>query len=834
MNIPGIWENWRATKIEAAYKNVLEQNNSIYKMQVSDLGFKTDPMPQAAANIWIAWNQAQWSVPNAALPTDFSLLVFGDNDPTTFPGLDANGNPTENGAVGITKISDLRENFAMATPILSKSDGLEIGALHWNNHVYNSAISTAAVKAAYANPIIPNDTPYFNLTTFKGKVPAGDTIVTMNGKQFLKVRLNGWNTQFPIAPVTFTKGTQVSFTYKYDKDTTSYSNTNVLAFVQFMVDEYANDGYSDVIDNPIKDTLTTLKANTTPNTYNMLQLAAQYESGGWPAINGGILYIGQMQFNTPFSLTDFTGDVPAGDTIVTVNGQQFLKVRLNAWNTTFPIAPIALKANDTISFSYRIDKDTSTYVGQSLAFFQLFDTKNVGTVTTDNPYSNTLVTKTLTAGRVDTMLSIQLADQSETRGWPALAGPIMYLGKFNLSSLSFQQTSIVAGSNNAAIVGNTIEIPVSTSQLQTTDSIISYQFVLNYDGTKLEYLSCDLSGTIASGGTINVNSGQTGKLNIGYMNSTPISGNGAIANIKFKVISQGNSTLSISNFLYNVYSINNITNGSVSTISLLGDVDLNGYVQAYDAALVLQYSVGIDPMPSVAPLPWEPWRIATADVDGVSGITANDASLILQKSIGLITKFPVENTKKSGQINNADVVINVENNFIVFYSQGSLFGLNVNADNSNNILGTPVLLDSSLMEVFNNKNYAIGVATAYPPADNTAFMKIPYNNIGSVTFNMVINTVSKSETVSIATGISKLSNSSISIYPNPASGEINVKSAVLIQKLEIYDLEGKLIELKNVNAYTSKLQMDGYNDGIYMLKLYTVNGISNNKLVIKK
>jgi hypothetical protein len=119
-------------------------------MQVSDLGFKTYPLPKAAADVYIQWNEAQYSIPGAVLPTDYSMIMFGDEDPTTFPGFDtfgASGKPTENGVRGITKISDLRENFAMATPILSKSDGLEIGALHWNDQVYNSQISLAAIKA---------------------------------------------------------------------------------------------------------------------------------------------------------------------------------------------------------------------------------------------------------------------------------------------------------------------------------------------------------------------------------------------------------------------------------------------------------------------------------------------------------------------------------------------------------------------------------------------------------------------------------------------------------------------------------------------------------------
>ncbi|MCF7919866.1 MAG: hypothetical protein K9N06_08130 [Candidatus Cloacimonetes bacterium] len=71
-----------------------------------------------------------------------------------------------------------------------------------------------------------------------------------------------------------------------------------------------------------------------------------------------------------------------------------------------------------------------------------------------------------------------------------------------------------------------------------------------------------------------------------------------------------------------------------------GDIDDNGAVEAFDAALVLQYFVGFNP--PAAPLPWQIWRQLRADVDGNSNIEAYDASLIQQYSVGLINTFPVE------------------------------------------------------------------------------------------------------------------------------------------------------------------------------------------------
>jgi len=78
---------------------------------------------------------------------------------------------------------------------------------------------------------------------------------------------------------------------------------------------------------------------------------------------------------------------------------------------------------------------------------------------------------------------------------------------------------------------------------------------------------------------------------------------------------------------------------------IYGDVDANGVVEAFDASIVLQYFVGIDPG-AIAPLPWEDLRITRSDVDGNGVVEAYDGSLILQYFVGIINQFPVEQERK--------------------------------------------------------------------------------------------------------------------------------------------------------------------------------------------
>ena len=65
---------------------------------------------------------------------------------------------------------------------------------------------------------------------------------------------------------------------------------------------------------------------------------------------------------------------------------------------------------------------------------------------------------------------------------------------------------------------------------------------------------------------------------------------------------------------------------------LLGDVNFDNDINAQDALLVLQHSVGLKKL----------YSIAAADVDGNQQADPKDALYILQKTVGLISAFPAE------------------------------------------------------------------------------------------------------------------------------------------------------------------------------------------------
>ncbi len=456
-------------------------------------------------------------------------------------------------------------------------------------------------------------------------------------------------------------------------------------------------------------------------------------------------------------------------------------------------------------------------------------------------------------------------------------------GTHHGSGVGFEQSSL-AIINDTVHTGEPVEVPVSVSALTVSDNIISYQFDIGFDHSVLEYTGNELTGTLADGGTVVVNSQVAGLLSVSYMTTTPLVGEGEILKLHFNSLVPDTTSVSITNAYLNVNPVQDLINGTVIILSLVpptavityndsihrfadtllitatfsqamdasnpvqlsftgaatltnadmsrqsplsytysfqvpkadgavsirlgngrdlwgnelvpvptagesfhiirfnpGDVDDDGTVMAYDAAIALQHSVGLDPIPLLDPLPWEPWRDSTANVDASGAITAYDAGMILQYSAGIITHFSAGQSKMAST---ADVSLRVEENHIMFYAHGNLVGLNIFASNEQGALGLPVVLGENLvssvpggyLSAFNNQGdaYQIGLCTAVPPEEGVAVLKIPVYAGGVKTFQLLINGYEKILTLDLGTGTAPSGMADLSVYPNPARDRLIV------------------------------------------------------------
>lgn len=70
-------------------------------------------------------------------------------------------------------------------------------------------------------------------------------------------------------------------------------------------------------------------------------------------------------------------------------------------------------------------------------------------------------------------------------------------------------------------------------------------------------------------------------------------------------------------------------------------------------------------------------------------------------------------------------------------------------------------------------------------------------------------------------------NIEASIYPNPASDIVHIQSAVAVQRVEVYNLQGELVQLVSENMFSIRdLQC-----GLYILKIQTEQGVATKRLV---
>jgi hypothetical protein len=253
-----------------------------------------------------------------------------------------------------------------------------------------------------------------------------------------------------------------------------------------------------------------------------------------------------------------------------------------------------------------------------------------------------------------------------------------------------------------------------------------------------------------------------------------------------------------------------------------GDVDDNGYIQAYDAVLALQHSLGSDLTNPILPDMWDSWRYRAANVDEKGDIAANDAALILKNSTNITTQFPA--SLKSAA-STSDINISIEYNALIFRSRCDLYGFNLFAGSNIQALDTPVVLGDSIMSIFDigSDRFKVGLASAFPLKENTAFLKIPLKDAfqGNLTFNMILNTDNIVKSINTVTSVYKEELTNAIIYPNPAYHElyVHIPCGLEFRKVFIYNIEGTLVLEEDINAKTAKINISSLPTGVYLIKL---------------
>jgi hypothetical protein len=153
-NVPGQWKNARTAAIFAQWAppagGFVEKRTT-----TADPNLTTNSIASASIiDSMAVWNQSKWGDPRYTTSgITSSKYIYGDYDPTTLPGIQG-GVKTDamtSGAAGISKFTDLTENFSQST-VISAIDALPVGALIWDDTklaAYNSAAVWTQVQNKY-------------------------------------------------------------------------------------------------------------------------------------------------------------------------------------------------------------------------------------------------------------------------------------------------------------------------------------------------------------------------------------------------------------------------------------------------------------------------------------------------------------------------------------------------------------------------------------------------------------------------------------------------------------------------------------------------------------
>ncbi len=309
-----------------------------------------------------------------------------------------------------------------------------------------------------------------------------------------------------------------------------------------------------------------------------------------------------------------------------------------------------------------------------------------------------------------------------------------------------------------------------------------------------------------------------------------------------------------------------LTNGF--SLPLMGDVSLNGLIQAYDASLILQYAV--DPVT----YPLNATQMGVADVDDNTFINANDASLVLQYAAGMIQTFPAE--LKSATLSDDQYEFTINN---LEVEAGSYFNLPVYINNAEGLravdckvkydpgviqvhdislsVGSSAMIASKINQETGKVNLAIAAAGTVTNdgilliingevlGDAGSHTSVSLSDIWVNGQEEAVTVVNGGVDVQIATGIHSEEVYEVAIhplYPNPADEQVwlsySVKDENTFVSVGIYQMNGALLK-QVVHDYQSSGQYKvNINDleglrGTYIVRVVVGDMVKNQKLIIK-
>jgi len=399
----------------------------------------------------------------------------------------------------------------------------------------------------------------------------------------------------------------------------------------------------------------------------------------------------------------------------------------------------------------------------------------------------------------------------------------------------------VTFSSHELLLDDTVAVGVHVDILSDT-SYFAFQGTFSGSDSDLEFIGFDTIGTLMGSAnwyyTFNV-SNDSSEVVFAATGEDNISSDGVLINMLFraKAVTDIPASVDLYYAVFNADLVPSVHSGNITILpKTYGDVDLNGLIQAYDAALVLQHLVDYITLSDI--------ELQLADVTLDTSVSALDASVILQYVVSLIDTLPYDDAM--GMIAGGEPTMN---NYEVEADQS--FALPIILSNAENILSFEGFIeyDPSKVQIeelewheafsnfFMEEDVSEGsirfVGAGVSRVDAVDYLV----NIHLTTLNDLTETteivlkdfrLNENNIIDIA-AVSEISLSALSIddyqipskfilnnnYPNPFNPETTISFDIpeeLFVTLTIFDVSGKkvnVLQAGTLNAGSYRLRWDG-------------------------
>jgi len=405
--------------------------------------------------------------------------------------------------------------------------------------------------------------------------------------------------------------------------------------------------------------------------------------------------------------------------------------------------------------------------------------------------------------------------------------------------------------------GNTINIPLKIEGIVPGVDIVSFEYHIGFDTSKITVDGIQTSGLLAEGFTIETNFPYNDTLKIAGMRDNPLSGTGTFMNIT--VTAQPDAPcLDTTSMVFKNCILNEgfpaviAAPGKIITSGpLYGDVSRDGTHSALDASLILQYRVDLITLSDTA--------LTASDVTANGEVTAYDAAQILRYVAGLISTFPSGHMFAPKEANHNSIA------FLEKESENELFVEYVlNLKNVQDIYAVEIALEFTGLEyktcekteitkdyllVENAKDGILKIALAgFKPINNVAkIIKLKFGKLlgeGNIKLNsVVVNETS----INVINDLSKLLPETYELhqnYPNPFNAETIIEYQIPEAgkvEISIYNTLGQKVRTlvnSSITAGYHETKWNGMNDagetvssGIYFITLKAGNFIKTRKMI---